>query len=95
MHYENNVISQLGAQYLSDAEVILLVNAKHIPAYKLEVMMETPERGVMIRRKMLRPKLPKTSALTCLPYKDYNYSQVRQKSNSTFKPFRWLAGHFS
>ncbi|XP_053509966.1 3-hydroxy-3-methylglutaryl-CoA reductase a isoform X1 [Ictalurus furcatus] len=67
---------QMGAQYLSDAEVILLVNAKHIPAYKLEVMMETPERGVMIRRKMLRPKLPKTSALTCLPYKDYNYSQV-------------------
>ncbi|KAF4074520.1 hypothetical protein AMELA_G00240270 [Ameiurus melas] len=67
---------QMGAQYLSDAEVILLVNAKHIPAYKLEVMMETPERGVVIRRKILRQKLPKTSALTCLPYKDYNYSQV-------------------
>ncbi|XP_062873518.1 3-hydroxy-3-methylglutaryl-CoA reductase a [Trichomycterus rosablanca] len=67
---------QMGARYLSDAEVIMLVNAKHIPAYKLESMMEKPERGVMIRRKMLCPKLPKTSALTTLPYKDYDYSQV-------------------
>lgn len=72
----------MGAQYLSDAEVITLVNAKHIPAYKLETMMEIPERGVMIRRKMLCPKLPKPSALTCLPYKDYDYSQVRQKQHS-------------
>ncbi|KAF5896745.1 3-hydroxy-3-methylglutaryl-coenzyme A reductase-like, partial [Clarias magur] len=67
---------QMGARYLSDAEVMLLVNARHIPAYKLEAVMENPERGVMIRRKMLHPKLPKTSALTGLPYKDYNYSQV-------------------
>lgn len=75
----------MGARYLSDAEVIILVNAKHIPAYKLEAMMESPERGVMIRRKMLLPKLPKTSVLTSLPYKDYNYSQVRNKSKSTFE----------
>ncbi|TSM86007.1 3-hydroxy-3-methylglutaryl-coenzyme A reductase [Bagarius yarrelli] len=67
---------KMGAGHLSDAEVIMLVNAKHIPAYKLETMMESPERGVIIRRKMLCPKLPKMSALTCLPYKDYNYSQV-------------------
>lgn len=70
----------MGARYLSDAEIITLVNAKHIPAYKLESMMESPERGVMIRRKMLSAKLPKTSALTSLPYKDYNYSQVREKN---------------
>lgn len=68
----------MGARYLSDAEVMLLVNAKHIPAYKLEAVMENPERGVMIRRKMLHPKLPKTSALTGLPYKDYNYSEVNR-----------------
>uniref|UniRef100_A0A8B9KRP7 3-hydroxy-3-methylglutaryl-coenzyme A reductase n=1 Tax=Astyanax mexicanus TaxID=7994 RepID=A0A8B9KRP7_ASTMX len=67
---------EMGARYLSDAEVIILVNAKHIPGYKLEAMMENPERGVMIRRKMLSPKLPNDSALTCLPYKDYDYSQV-------------------
>uniref|UniRef100_A0A671R0G8 3-hydroxy-3-methylglutaryl coenzyme A reductase n=1 Tax=Sinocyclocheilus anshuiensis TaxID=1608454 RepID=A0A671R0G8_9TELE len=67
---------QMGARYLSDEEVIVLVNSKHIPAYKLEAMMETPERGVMIRRKMLSPKFPEPTALTCLPYKDYDYSKV-------------------
>lgn len=65
-----------GAQYLSDAEVIKLVNAKHIPSYKLESMMETPERGVAIRRQMLAHKLPQSSALQTLPYKNYNYSLV-------------------
>ncbi|MEE6458578.1 hypothetical protein FKM82_000349 [Ascaphus truei] len=64
-----------GAQYLSDAEVIRLVNAKHIPAYKLETMMESPERGIAIRRQMLSHKLPQ-SALQKLPYKNYNYSLV-------------------
>ncbi|XP_018592382.1 3-hydroxy-3-methylglutaryl-CoA reductase a isoform X2 [Scleropages formosus] len=67
---------EMGARFLSDAEVILLVNAKHIPGYKLEAMMETPERGVAIRRIMLTSKLPSPSALTCLPYKDYDYSKV-------------------
>uniref|UniRef100_A0A672MRT1 3-hydroxy-3-methylglutaryl coenzyme A reductase n=1 Tax=Sinocyclocheilus grahami TaxID=75366 RepID=A0A672MRT1_SINGR len=66
----------MGACYLSDEEVIVLVNSKHIPAYKLEAMMETPERGVMIRRKMLSPKFPEPTALICLPYKDYDYSKV-------------------
>ncbi|XP_048475414.1 3-hydroxy-3-methylglutaryl-CoA reductase a isoform X1 [Rhincodon typus] len=65
-----------GAKHLSDAEVIRLVNAKHIPAYKLENMMETPERGVFIRRQILAEKLPKTTALQMLPYKDYDYSLV-------------------
>ncbi|XP_044147858.1 3-hydroxy-3-methylglutaryl-coenzyme A reductase-like [Bufo gargarizans] len=65
-----------GVQYLSDAEVMKLVNAKHIPSYKLESMMESPERGVAIRRQMLAPKLPQSSALLNLPYKNYNYSLV-------------------
>ncbi|XP_060691920.1 3-hydroxy-3-methylglutaryl-CoA reductase a [Hemiscyllium ocellatum] len=65
-----------GAKYLTDAEVIRLVNAKHIPAYKLETMMETPERGVFIRRQILAEKLPETTALQMLPYKDYDYSLV-------------------
>ncbi|XP_077087766.1 3-hydroxy-3-methylglutaryl-CoA reductase a isoform X2 [Siphateles boraxobius] len=68
--------TDMGARYLSDEEVIVLVNSKHIPAYKLEAMMETPERGVMIRRKMLSPKFPDPLALSCLPYKDYDYSKV-------------------
>ncbi|KAA0716584.1 3-hydroxy-3-methylglutaryl-coenzyme A reductase [Triplophysa tibetana] len=66
----------MGVQYLSDEEVIVLVNSKHIPSYKLEAMMETPVRGVIIRRKMLTPKLPKPLALSCLPYKDYDFTKV-------------------
>lgn len=84
----------MGSRYLSDDEIMMLVNAKHIPAYKLEAMMESPVRGVMIRRKMLHPKLPRTSALTCLPYKDYNYSQVRKKNNTIFIHVQWLRGSF-
>ncbi|XP_076145152.1 3-hydroxy-3-methylglutaryl-CoA reductase a [Alosa pseudoharengus] len=67
---------EMGARYLSDEEVITLVKAKHIPSYKLESMMETPERGVVIRRKMIMPSLPNPSALTCLPYRNYDYSLV-------------------
>uniref|UniRef100_A0A8C2FY23 3-hydroxy-3-methylglutaryl-coenzyme A reductase n=1 Tax=Cyprinus carpio TaxID=7962 RepID=A0A8C2FY23_CYPCA len=72
----------MGARYLSDEEVIVLVNSKHIPAYKLEAMMESPERGVMIRRKMLSPKFPEPTALTCLPYKDYDYSKLAGGASS-------------
>ncbi|KAM7392207.1 hypothetical protein PAMP_022836 [Pampus punctatissimus] len=65
-----------GPRFLSDAEVMLLVNSKHIPAYKLETMMERPERGVAIRRQMISAKLPSPSALSSLPYTDYDYSKV-------------------
>ncbi|KAL2779568.1 3-hydroxy-3-methylglutaryl-Coenzyme A reductase isoform 2 [Daubentonia madagascariensis] len=63
-----------GAKFLSDAEIIQLVNAKHIPAYKLETLMETHERGVSIRRQLLSKKLSEPSSLQYLPYRDYNYS---------------------
>lgn len=77
----------MGARFLSDEEVITLVKAKHIPSYKLESMMETPERGVVIRRKMLLPSLPNPSALTCLPYKDYDYSMVRLQEGKCSPPY--------
>ncbi|CAF92135.1 unnamed protein product [Tetraodon nigroviridis] len=67
---------ELGSRFLSDAEVMLLVNSKHIPAYKLEAMMERPERGVAIRRQMISVKLPSPTALSSLPYTDYDYSKV-------------------
>ncbi|CAI5685837.1 3-hydroxy-3-methylglutaryl-CoA reductase a [Oreochromis niloticus] len=67
---------KLGPRFLSDAEVMLLVSSKHIPAYKLEAIMETAERGVAIRRKMLSTKLPCSSALSSLPYTNYDYSKV-------------------
>lgn len=67
---------QRGARFLSDAEVMNLVASRNILNYKLETVLETPERGVAIRRELLSPKLPVTSALTHLPYKDYDYSKV-------------------
>uniref|UniRef100_A0A665X0D8 3-hydroxy-3-methylglutaryl coenzyme A reductase n=1 Tax=Echeneis naucrates TaxID=173247 RepID=A0A665X0D8_ECHNA len=67
---------QRGARFLSDAEVMNLVTSRNILNYKLEAVMETPERGVAIRRALLSPKLPVTAALSCLPYKDYDYTKV-------------------
>ncbi|XP_041854429.1 3-hydroxy-3-methylglutaryl-coenzyme A reductase-like isoform X2 [Melanotaenia boesemani] len=67
---------ELGPRFLSDVEVMLLVTSKHIPAYKLEAVMETPERGVSIRRQMISTKLSCSSALSSLPYTDYDYSKV-------------------
>uniref|UniRef100_A0A8D0HJ93 3-hydroxy-3-methylglutaryl coenzyme A reductase n=1 Tax=Sphenodon punctatus TaxID=8508 RepID=A0A8D0HJ93_SPHPU len=68
--------AEKGAKFLTDAEVISLVNTKHIPAYKLESLMETQERGVSIRRQMLSQMLPEPSSLQYLPYRHYNYSLV-------------------
>uniref|UniRef100_A0A1A8GIC3 3-hydroxy-3-methylglutaryl coenzyme A reductase n=1 Tax=Nothobranchius korthausae TaxID=1143690 RepID=A0A1A8GIC3_9TELE len=67
---------QRGPRMLSDAEVMILVTASKILNYKLEAVLETPERGVGIRREMLSAKLPETSALARLPYKGYDYSKV-------------------
>ncbi len=67
----------MGPRFLSDSEVLLLVNSKHIPAYKLEAMMERPERGVAIRRQIISAKLPSPSVLSSLPYTDYDYSKVK------------------
>ncbi|XP_077377718.1 3-hydroxy-3-methylglutaryl-CoA reductase a [Festucalex cinctus] len=67
---------QQGPRFLSDAEVMMLVNSKHIPAYKLEAIMERPERGVAIRRQIISAKLSSPSALSSLPFTDYDYSKV-------------------
>ncbi|XP_037340335.2 3-hydroxy-3-methylglutaryl-coenzyme A reductase-like [Pungitius pungitius] len=67
---------QRGARFLSDREVMDLVSSRNILNYKLESVLETPERGVAIRRDMLSPKLPVRSALASLPYKEYDYSKV-------------------
>ena len=42
-------VSQDGAKSLTDEEVLLLVDSKHIPAYKLEKQLGDYERGVAIR----------------------------------------------
>lgn len=53
-----------------------LVISRNILNYKLESVLDSPERGVAIRRQMLLAKLPIHSALDFLPYKDYDYSKV-------------------
>ncbi|XP_017579082.1 3-hydroxy-3-methylglutaryl-CoA reductase b [Pygocentrus nattereri] len=65
-----------GPRFLSNAEVIGLVENRSILGYRLEAALETPERGVAIRREMLSSKLPQPSALETLPYRDYDYSKV-------------------
>ncbi|KAK5600203.1 hypothetical protein CRENBAI_005825 [Crenichthys baileyi] len=67
---------QRGPAMLTDAEVMNLVRSCKILNYKLEAVLESPERGVAIRREMLSLKLPLSSALACLPYKGYDYSKV-------------------
>lgn len=61
---------------LTDEEVMTLVTSRNILNYKLEAILESPERGVAIRREMLSSKLPDHSALAFLPYKDYDYSKA-------------------
>uniref|UniRef100_A0A672S273 3-hydroxy-3-methylglutaryl coenzyme A reductase n=1 Tax=Sinocyclocheilus grahami TaxID=75366 RepID=A0A672S273_SINGR len=65
-----------GARCLTNAEVMALVECRGILGYRLEAVMESPERGVAIRREMLSAKLPEASALENLPYRHYDYSKV-------------------
>uniref|UniRef100_A0A3P9KXB0 3-hydroxy-3-methylglutaryl coenzyme A reductase n=1 Tax=Oryzias latipes TaxID=8090 RepID=A0A3P9KXB0_ORYLA len=67
---------QRGPQMVTDAEVMQLVTAGKIQSYKLETVLQSPSRGVAIRRELLSPKLPAASALEQLPFKDYDYSKV-------------------
>ncbi len=47
--------------------------------------MERPERGVAIRRQMISAKLPFPSALSSLPYTDYDYSKVKTHTHTQDK----------
>ena len=71
---------QGGVSQLSDAEILQLVKAKHIPAYKLETALGEPERGVSVRRQLVAENLVSCSvdpaSLDSLPFTNYNYSLV-------------------
>lgn len=69
--------SNLGADGLSDEEVIMLVKNKTIASYQIEKAVNNPERGVGIRRKIVGESGKLSSALVDLPYKSYDYSKVR------------------
>ena len=61
---------------MSDKEILQLVAAKQIPAYKLETALGDHERGVKIRRKLVSKSLPSSDALYQLPYTNYDYTYV-------------------
>ncbi|EDV26440.1 uncharacterized protein TRIADDRAFT_37359 [Trichoplax adhaerens] len=61
---------------LTDKDILRLVEAKHIAPYKLESVLNNPERGVSIRRQILSQKLTNVNALEKLPLSNYDYSLV-------------------
>ncbi|XP_044265253.1 3-hydroxy-3-methylglutaryl-coenzyme A reductase-like [Tribolium madens] len=65
-----------GASKLTDKEVILLIDTKHLPAYNLEKAVKNQERGVKIRRQLIQVLAKCESAFLNLPYKHYDYSKV-------------------
>ncbi|XP_063995343.1 3-hydroxy-3-methylglutaryl-coenzyme A reductase [Diachasmimorpha longicaudata] len=68
--------SELGAEALTDTEVIQLVKSKDIPAYQLEKAVGDMERGVGIRRLLVIESAKFTDELNHLPYKSYDYTKV-------------------
>nr|P54960.1 RecName: Full=3-hydroxy-3-methylglutaryl-coenzyme A reductase; Short=HMG-CoA reductase [Blattella germanica]CAA49628.1 hydroxymethylglutaryl-CoA reductase (NADPH) [Blattella germanica] len=68
--------SDVGAQALSDCEVMALVTSGHIAGYQLEKVVRNPERGVGIRRQILTKTADLKDALDNLPYKNYDYLKV-------------------
>ena len=82
----NSFILQKGPNALTDDEVQLLVGAKHIPAYKLENILDNPERGVAVRRQIISKLLPITDALEKLPFASYDYSFVSSLQLSSIHP---------
>lgn len=61
---------------LIDEEVKMLVRSKHIPSYKLEDMLQNPQRGINIRRQLLAEKLVDQTSLEHLPFINYDYQNV-------------------
>lgn len=69
----------MGAEHLSDAEIIYIVQAggRHCPLYNIESVIGNPERGVKLRRQIVagQAKIP-ADALNSLSYKHFDYSKV-------------------
>ncbi|XP_076369785.1 3-hydroxy-3-methylglutaryl-coenzyme A reductase-like isoform X3 [Tachypleus tridentatus] len=68
--------SMEGSEKLSDEEILLLLENEYIAAYKLESLLDNPERGVAIRRRFVTKVSNCYDQLRSLPYKNYDYSLV-------------------
>jgi hydroxymethylglutaryl-CoA reductase (NADPH) len=67
----------VGANNLSDEEVILLVEKGKIAPYALEKALKNLERAVRIRRAVIsRVSLTQTLEASALPMADYDYKQI-------------------
>lgn len=64
---------------LLDDEIVSLVDAGKIPSHRLEAVLNDPNRGVLIRRKLLNKSLLRIEqrvALTQIPVSHYNFSKA-------------------
>ncbi|XP_015782403.1 3-hydroxy-3-methylglutaryl-coenzyme A reductase isoform X1 [Tetranychus urticae] len=68
--------SDEGLKTMTEAEIILLVDSKIVPQYKLEILLDDPERGVKIRRAIVARDSKCTSILENLPFTNYDYKYV-------------------
>lgn len=71
--------SDLGGDYLSDAEIVQIVQhgGRHCPLYNIESVIGNPERGVKLRRQIIAAQahLP-VDALAHLSYRHFDYTKV-------------------
>lgn len=65
-----------GSHELTDKEVLMMLDSGHIPAYKLESVLDNPIRGVAIRRHVVATEAAAGPVLQKLPYLHYDYSLV-------------------
>ncbi|KAK4871731.1 hypothetical protein RN001_015855 [Aquatica leii] len=68
--------THLGASSLSDQEVILLLKEKYIAPYQIEQAVDSPNRGVRIRRKFFESLDTFSIVLNDLPYEHFDYGKV-------------------
>jgi len=65
-----------GTKQLVDAEIINLVESKHIAGHQLEKALCDPSRGVRVRRKIYMKRGNLKRAMETLPYQHFDYSKV-------------------
>lgn len=73
------IMNTIGAENLTDSELIALIRAGggHCPLYKIESIVDDPERGVKLRRNIIaeNARMP-LDKMRNLPYKHFDYTKV-------------------
>uniref|UniRef100_H2ZDD6 3-hydroxy-3-methylglutaryl coenzyme A reductase n=1 Tax=Ciona savignyi TaxID=51511 RepID=H2ZDD6_CIOSA len=74
---ECKALLKVGADLLTDAEIIALVQKKELALYKLETELQNANRGVAIRRKILNKRMTddaRIKAFSNIPYTGYDFT---------------------